>query len=440
MKTQRKIADVFESHTGITEADKRLLSAVVVYQSNFENKNEDHVRFFGGHLAGIRDPKFLPSDRELWFSDILGYHKPRDFIDEVLINDDLKELRWEPGHPKYVKPKTSQNLENIILTPNLTVAGDVFNLSAIWLTHLFMTSKKLSSKEREMGAIAVLKMLQAKFLTSLLNAYFKYPTTPEISELTYNRLSKKFLLRTTGTWGNLLQYRSEDIIHEDSIHKHTFEHMDDDDVIYALSDIQGRIRSICINYYGVFMKTHGDQRRIQSNSYLIEHDGEIMLKDKLKSEEEYSQYVLSVMGDENSFIRSVEVGIICKMLSNMPESIFVETLKWLSRNVREGKQTERINEFVNQTLIFYFDYVSKNKSALKSKHDVPGVLLLMKGAYTSSRSTEKALLELRAKTEKMIHDATGNSNQNVLASVRTGLLLYIVLRAITKNYYTNNSA
>lgn len=437
MKEHRKIAGVFESHIGIKEADSRLLAAVVVYQGQFANKNEDHVKFFGGHLAGVKDPKFTPTDRERWFSEVLGYHKPHEFVDEVLIDSDLKALKWENWHPSF-DPKSP--IDNVILPPTMKVAGDVFNLSAVWLTQLFLTSRKLNQKQREMGAIATLKMLQAKFLTSLLNAYFVYPTTAEISELTYNNLSKKFLLRTAGSWDNLLQIRAEDIIHEESIHHKTFFEMEDDRIIYALSDIQGRIRSICINYYGVFVETHKNQKRIVTNSFLVEHDGEVMLKDKVKSKAEYGQYVISVMGDENSFIRSELTSIIQRLMPNMPESIFIESLRWLSRNQRSGHHGERISNFVNETLIFYFDYVSRNKSALRSKNDVPGVLMLMKGAYTSSRSTEKNLLALRSSTEKMVHEATGNSNHNVLSSVRTGMLLYIVLRAITKRHYTNSSS
>ena len=439
MKQQNKIAEVLDSHIGIQEADARLLAAVVVYQAQFANKNEDHVKFFGGHLAGVRDPKFTPTDRERWFTEVLGHNRSKDYIDEVLIDNDLKALTWEPWHPRY-NPKAKKPIENAVLPESFKVAGDVFNLTIIWVVHKFLTSKRLTDKQRHAGAIAALKMLQAKFLTSLLNAYFTYPTTEEISELTYNNLSKKFLLRTEGNWDNLLLRRSEDIIHDESIHRKTFVSMEDQSVIYALSDIQGRIRSICINYYAVFMSTHKNSKRILSSSFLVEHDGEVMLKDKVKSEAEYGQYILSVMGDENSFIRTELVSIIRRMLSNMPETIFHETLRWLSRNQREGKMKERIEALVNSTLIFYFEYMSRNKSELKSKKDVAGIILLMKGAYTSSRSTDENLLKLRTDTEKLIREATGNSNQNVLASVRTGLLLYIVLRAITKKHYTSSSA
>jgi hypothetical protein len=66
------------------------------------------------------------------------------------------------------------------------------------------------------------------------------------------------------------------------------------------------------------------------------------------------------------------------------------------------------------------------------------MLIRLKGAYTSSRSTDPDLLELRDLVEKVIRPAVNSRTEAVVASVRTGVLLYLVSRAYTMQYYSNN--
>jgi hypothetical protein len=66
------------------------------------------------------------------------------------------------------------------------------------------------------------------------------------------------------------------------------------------------------------------------------------------------------------------------------------------------------------------------------------MLVRLRGAYTSSRSSDPYLLEMRSLTEEVIRPAVKTKTQAVVASVRTAVLLYIVLRAYTKRHYTGS--
>ena len=118
----------------------------------------------------------------------------------------------------------------------------------------------------------------------------------------------------------------------------------------------------------------------------------------------------------------------------MPVKLFTETLNWMSDNAKVSRSND-IEDVINETLIHAFDYFSQNRSVIQNTSDLPAMLFRLRGVYMSSRSTDAALLQLRAKTEKLVQIATGNKNQSNLASTRTGVLLYIVLRAFTMKHY-----
>jgi hypothetical protein len=68
--------------------------------------------------------------------------------------------------------------------------------------------------------------------------------------------------------------------------------------------------------------------------------------------------------------------------------------------------------------------------------DLSAMLIRLKGAYTSSRSTDPDLLELRDLVEEVIRPSVDSRTPAVVASVRTGVLLYLVSRAYTMSYYS----
>lgn len=424
-----KIGNVFSDMTGIHEADTRLLARVTQYQLSFANKNSEHIEFFGGHLTGVHTVRFNPSDRARWFEEVVGFRQP---VDEFDLQDTLFSLKLDPTDPEFDKKDDSKNY---IINKNFKVVSDVMNLSCVWLCHLFTVSTKLNEKQKKLGQVAVLLILHYKYLTSLLYRYFSFLTTPEIAEATYAKLSKKFMLKECGSWGALLELRSEDIVAHSSIHLKTLTKFDaDDKILYILSDSQGRVRAMLKNIYGVFKQVHANKERILTSSYLVEHDGDSILKDKIKSEAVYPQYLKSIIADENSFIRPELTSIILKVVSAMPEKIFTKTLEWMSDHYGSGNK--EIDEVLTDAIVHCFEYLSRNPTALKSRNDLPGLVQVMRGVYMSSRSAEPLLLSLRTRAEVIVRKATNNRNQGVVASVRTGLLLYIVLRAMTMHHYS----
>ena len=108
-----------------------------------------------------------------------------------------------------------------------------------------------------------------RYLTSLLYKYFVYPADPQIAAATYAQLSYKYELKQHGTWFATLVARCEKLIEQNSIHYKTFKKYDSDiEIVYLLSDSQGRIRDMLKNIYAEFKRVHTQGTRIKVTSAL----------------------------------------------------------------------------------------------------------------------------------------------------------------------------
>jgi hypothetical protein len=280
-------------------------------------------------------------------------------------------------------------------------------------------------------------VLQYKFLTSRLYRHFRYPADRATAEATYAALSGKFAIKQLGSWNRVLEQRTEDLISPEGLHFKAISKMDNDlEVIYLLNDTQGRIRDMLKNIYDVFLQIHHQGIKIQSTSSLMEYDGEVFLKDRSKNLLAYTRYLHSLISDKASFMREELMGVIEKLMHTTPPRLFRETLTWLSDNYRQSG-AGKIEELLNEVLIHSFDYLAEERTMVRNHVDLPTLLARLKGVYTSSRSIDPALFSLREKAEWCVKQATGNRNDSVIASVRTSVLLYLVIRTMTMQHYTN---
>lgn len=409
LKMDQSIKQVFDDECKELDVGLKLAKRLHAYQVGFVNKNDDHIKFFGGNLLGVQTVRFTESDRDRWFNEIIE-------VDDGPLEERLLAL-----------PTVNENFH---------VSSDTMNLSCVWLAHTLFNCKTLNDEQKKDAMIDVILVLQYKFLTSRLYRHFRYPADPATAEATYAQLSYKYAIKVYGSWSALFQARAEEVISKESIHYNTITKMDHDlDVVYMLNDTQGRIRDMLKNIYDVFLRIHQQGIRISSVSAVIEHDGAQILKDKSKTLLSYGRYLNSIITDKNSFLREELITIIEKLMHTMPPKLFRETLLWMSQNYRQNGAGV-IEEVLNETLIHSFDYLSHNRDLVRNTTDLAELLTKLRGVYMSSRSTDPALFSLRNKMELIVKDATGNKNSSLIASVRTGALLYIVLRAMTMKHYT----
>lgn len=408
----KNLRDVFNDVCGDLVLDSRLAKSIQDYKTQFINRNSEHVEFFGGNLTGVQVIRFHGGDRARWFSEVLG-----------LTQEEIDSLTERVHSLKSINPE-------------FAVSSDIMNLSCLWLTYALATSTKLNSKQREEAQFNTILILNIKLITSLLFHYFKYPADKEVARATYNALDYKFAIRQKGSWIGVLESRSNDILDSGSIHAKVFKLFNNDEaIVYAANDIQGRLRDMLKNIYAVFMRVHEQGSRIISTSAVIEHDGVEVLRDRTKSLANYTRYLISVVPDENSLLKEELLQVIERQMRTMPTRGFRQTLQWFS-TAHGGKDTTRIDQALADLLLHAFDYLQANRFLMRNTTDLASILTKLKGTYTSSRNTNQELITLRTTFEKFVKEATGIRNDAVIASIRTGVMLYLVMRALAMKHYT----
>lgn len=401
------IKAVLDRHGAHLKFDAALLKTIHKYRVSFANRNADHSKFFGGNYFGVYPIRFKTDDRLEWTDEILGF-------DEYSVRKDIINL-----------PTVNENW----------VRGtDVMNLSCVWMTHRFFESN-LSDKLKHQAMIDCQLVFQYKLLTSLMAHYFKYPTDESTALAVYAALSKKFALKRYGTWQAMLEARSEDIIAKEEIHHKTIIHFNDDaDIQYMVTDIQGRLRAMMKNMYEVFLDVKRNDARILARGGTIELEGKTVVRDVLRDSSAYKRYLYEIMIDRNRLIKPELVEVISAAMKAASEVQLTDTLNFIVDS--QGKPIwKQIEEFGEEVLLHAFEFLQTDQMAFERSNDIQYLITRLRAIYMSSRSSDPALLKMRKLGELIVGKSIASRNPATVAAVRTGLMLYIVLRAMTKKHY-----
>lgn len=413
----KNVLEVFNNALPDLEFDKALALKVKRYANAFVNKNADHIAFFGGMLMGVHRVRFKPEDRNEWFDDILQ-------ADDLVIEDELHKLPEILAHRH--------------------VSSDVMNLSCLWMVHRFSNSPHLNASEKHEAMINVLLVLHYKFITSILARWFTHLADPQVALATVAAMSMKYGLKTAGSWQKLLEQRSEEIVATRSIHYRTYTKFTDDKaIVYMINDIQGRVKKILKYIRDVFEQIRKDPKGlIRTETSTVELDGVNTIKDKKRSFSSYLRYVSDVIKDPATWLKPELVDVIDQAMPTMPRARLEETLYYCSINSGSNGDPN-IAILIEETLAHAFEFIlSRGRNEMRV-NDLAGLIGKLRNRYMSSRSSDPVLMRMRDLGEDIARHATSTraiSNKNAeISAIRTGLLLYIVLRTFSMRYYTSRT-
>lgn len=405
------VREVFDTMVPDLEFDKELALKVHRYVQEFINRNKDHAAFFGGVLLGVEVVRFLDADKDRWFDDIIGK-------DEMMLQDMLHSL-----------PTINKDWK---------VSSNVMNLSCAWMVHRFFTSS-LPAEEKMNAMIDVLLVLQIKYTTSILFRFFTYPADRAVAVATYDALNMKFILKETGSWLGLLTYRAKEMLSRTSPHLGVVARMEKDKgVVDMLNAAHGAIKSYIKNMRGVMEHIRLTGGKVKTTSSVAGIDGDEILKDRTKGPATLIQYIKSILTDRNSFIREDLIRLVIDLMPSVQYRYLVSALEYLSANYFKAQHKE-IDRIINLIMLHSYSYLSGSNAVIRPSMNLATVVSKLRGAYTSSRSTDSDLLELRELVEKVIKPAVDSKTTAVLAATRTGVLLYVVARAHAMSYYSGGA-
>ena len=398
------IKSVFDVACKDIKLDNSFLKSIHAYGQSFVNRNEDHVHFFGSNLTGVYPVRFKSADRIEWIDDVLS-------IDEYAIRQAIVEL-----------PSVDENWKR---------ATDVMNLSCLYLVHRVFNSS-LNPKQKEQGMTDLLLVLQYKFISSLMAHYFPYPADEKTALATYAALSRKYSLKQEGTWHGVLLKRAKDIMSKQSVHYQTIARFDDDAaIVYMVTDIQGRLRNMLKKLWSVFEMVRSHEAKIHTTAGMVELDGKMVVRDISRNYPPYRRYLNEVIHDKNRFVKQELVDVIASAMHTMPEKLLIDSLNYLCDN----SNNKDVEVLLDETLTHAFEYLSTDSRAQSKFNDIPMLISKLRALYMASRSSDPSLLKMREIGEKIVKKAVKTTNTSVIAAVRTGVMLYIVLRTFSKNHY-----
>lgn len=387
--------------------DKALAQRLIDYTYAFVNKNPDHVSFFGSALVGVYTLRWLPSDTDGFFDFVLN-----GAVDELELRNKLRAVKGiEVGGVR---------------------GNDELNHAILYCVHRLFTAD-LPEQLKYDSQLAGLNLIQYKFLSSLMFRYYQHKATMALAMATYNALSRKFDLRVAGSWGKLLEQRSQDTLAKNGIHRKTIATYEPlDKVLYWITDTQGRLRSVVKNISTIFYGLHGKgETGYGSESAMGQGEDGTYLKDKVSAVKQYQNYLVEIINDEKGFVRRDLLKVINGKMPTARDWLVEAALKELSKSYGSKAHPE-YEKLTTETLLHAFDIMVKKR--IKT-NDYPQLIDTLKKSYMASRESSPAVLEMRRIGDDLIRGILPPGKSAVVAPERGAMLLYIVLRTLTRDHF-----
>ncbi len=403
------LLSIFDSRFGTIKFNKHIADDIYQNQIRFITKGQEYIEFFGGNLTGVHVIKFTIYDENNYF-DILDTNK-----------EEVEDL---------------VNKANGI-NKNFIVSSDPFNLLNVYITHKCLTSNFLNEKQKQSSTFNNTLLLNYRFLTSIVNHFYRYPIEKSMAEVVYNNLSFKFILKQEGTWSKTLEYRVNQILDKESIHYETFRKFNDDNkIIYLLNDSQGRLRDMIKNIYREYLKVKesGIVYKKTSNIQLDEENGDAF-KDKHNGLEIYKNYLFTIVQNDNDYIKEELLSIVLDLMPMTSRETLIKTLEYIVEN--NGNDSD-IAKYLDLCIVYSYNQMINDINILSNNKDIGHFLLLLKNYYQSSKSKEPDLLEIRKLGDNIVKKATDIRTRITITTTRTAHFLYTVLRTYTMHYYNNS--
>lgn len=398
------IKDILKDVMSHVKIDQSLIRDIDYLINAYLNKNEEHVSFFGSNLTGVTRIVYSNDDRNAWAIEIID-------VDEIEIKSRVKKLPhigsdWVRG-------------------------TDGVNLSLIYTMHLIHHST-LSNQVKRQSIINCLIILQAKFLSSLLYGYFKHPVSEKLALAVYDALSRKFYIKKYGTWLAILHARAEYIYDHD--HRNTIITFETDERIqYMITDVQTRIKSMILNIYDVTMKLNAKGVGVGSKSMMVKMEDSLEIRSIERDYDNYRNYLSQVIQEPRAFIKEEIVDIVSDSITTMPKKLLYDMLLVVS-DVAQTNDV-KFNEQIDNIMIYTFDYFREHKRSIKDLSNLGVLVITLKSLFTASKTNSNTVIKLREYFDKLVKNNIKSSNPATISGLRTGIVLYVVLRTLTKNFY-----
>ena len=187
------------------------------------------------------------------------------------------------------------------------------------------------------------------------------------------------------------------------------------------------VKKIC----EVFYEVRANEARILTTGTMIELNGKLVVRDITNEYNSSRRYIDEVVKERNRFIKPDLIKVIASGMHTMPEEVLFNTLTYIVDNYKD----ERVDALLYETLMHAFEVFNSDRRARHDLNNIVETISRLRALYMASRSSDPSILKMRELGESLVLSAVTGRSAAVVASTRTGLMLYIVLRTLAKNHY-----
>ncbi len=408
------IKDVFDDLSEDIKFNKSDVIKINNLCVNFVTKNNDHRSFFGGKLIGLYVIRFTLSDESEFF--------------DTMFNIDV-------GSAKKMAAK--------ITTINQTfkVSSDAMNLAVMYIVHRFLTSPHLDNEGRYLGAKLALLYMNYRTLATFNSNYFIYPLDENTAQSLYEALSGRYLIKKYNNWREVTEHRVVEMLkpsnHQiDTLIKFT----EDDKIVNIINDVVNRVKDNMKNIYREFRNLPKNNKKLKSSqATMMDVDGDVVIKDLIGGPLAIGDYLKTTLVDKDSFIKGDLVAVIASSMEGASEELLLDTLEGFFLLHKDLKHKKTFDTFIDIVITAMVGYLRKIDYVIKKHNDMRFIVTKLRGFILSSRSSTDitGINDIRDVGIDIVRESLGGEikYERTLSSLRNMLVLYIILRALSKEHW-----
>ena len=403
-----KVKQTFDELFSGVEFDTKLYSRILINNTEFISKNQEHTRLFSGRNIGCYHTKYTYYDKSAFYTTVFDIE-----LDDAL--DTVEKIKSIPQ--------------------NFKIARDDISLVCFYIAHRFLSNKELSDKQRQQYAKEILNYFSYRTLVQISSDYFVYPISEAKATSLTERLSGKYIIKQVKNWKEYCEYRSQEYLGS----KYNLLLMklnDDQELPNAISDLFNRTKDTLKNIYSEFTDMlQSDEITASKKAILTDADGSDTIADRIENVQRYISRVDDIMVDKASFIKKDHLAVVVDIIKSVSYSMMQTSLEYIIEFSCVNKDNyNRVNTLFKDILVNAVEYLQKNELTLSSKSDVVGIMNALVGNVLYARGSSVPLNALKQEGDKLVKTVyklhkSDITDRNAM-SVRNGIYLYIVLLAL----------
>lgn len=405
------LKSIFDHYTEDTvKIDKSFAQKVWKWKTKFYSKNPDHVGFFTGYFFGYHIPKWTYSDSDYWLVDVMG-------IDEDEVASHAYKLDF--------------------VDKDHAVSSNILSIGLLYLIHKTTVSPTLDLKTKETLKSDLMEIMIARYITAIMNNYFsRGQTSLDIAQETYNRLSRRFVLKQEGSWAGFIRARAQSFLVGNQLGasarrkfatEEVYLQFDDEQVVKKLNAIKTNLNQAIKDINAVFREVLDDQNKISRTSSTQADGDDKFVRDIIRSEGVYLTHQNQLMLDKRAFINEDMLEVIESTMDAISTNIFRGALEWILDNQTNGRYKRDIETMRQDILLYGLELIKEE--GIQTTNFVQ-IAYRLRQNFMSGKATDARLVKCRKLCDKFIVAYRPKSKGKIITLERVAILMYIVLRSL----------